>query len=82
LKKILKGLGVSSGIVQGKVRIVQGAKDEPLFLEGEILVTKLTDPTMVMMMNNAAAIICDIGGMTSHPSILSRELGMTFLVRF
>lgn len=34
----------------------------------------------VAMMNKAAAIICDIGGMTSHPSILSRELGIPCVV--
>ncbi len=80
MKKILKGLGTSPGRAQGKVRIVQGPKDEDRFLEGEILVTRITDPTMVLMMNRAAAIVCDIGGMTSHPSILSREMGIPCVV--
>ncbi len=78
--KLLKGLGTSAGKATGKVRIVSGAKDGPRFKEGEVLVTTITDPTMVMMMNKAAAIVCDIGGMTSHPSILSRELGIPCVV--
>ncbi|MBI5035750.1 hypothetical protein HZC09_00250 [Candidatus Micrarchaeota archaeon] len=76
----LRGLGTSPGKAKGKVRIVSGPKDEALFGEGEVLVAKITDPTMVMMMNRACAIVCDIGGMTSHPSILSRELGIPCVV--
>lgn len=40
----------------------------------------MTDPTMVPMMMKAAGIICEIGGMTSHPSIVSRELGIPCIV--
>ena len=50
------------------------------FKEGNVLVTKITDPTMVMIMNEASAIVCDIGGITSHPSIISRELGIPCVV--
>lgn len=77
---ILKGLGTSPGVAQGKVRIVSGIGEASNFAEGEILVTRITDPTMVMMMNRAAAIVCDIGGITSHPSIISRELGIPCVV--
>lgn len=79
-KVILKGLAVSAGKASGKVRIVKSAQDSRVFQEGEILVTKITDPTMVMMMNKASAIVCDIGGMTSHPSIIARELGIPCVV--
>lgn len=79
-KLILKGLGVSPGIIQGKVKIIKPSKKYPPFKEGDILVTKITDPTMVMMMAKAGAIVCDIGGMTSHPSIVSREMGIPCVV--
>ncbi|MBV9349564.1 MAG: hypothetical protein JO026_02335 [Patescibacteria group bacterium] len=78
--KILQGLGVSAGVATGSIRQVKGAEDGARFKEGEILVTKITDPTMVIMMNKAAGIVCDIGGMTSHPSIISRELGIPCIV--
>lgn len=80
MKKILQGLGVSPGKVQAKIRHVQSFKEYTSFQEGEILVTKITDPTMVPMMNKAGGIICDIGGLTSHPSIVSRELGIPCIV--
>ena len=78
-KKILRGIGVSPGIATGKVRIVQPG-EHPEFSGGEILVTRLTDPTMVQMMSKAAGIICEIGGMMSHPSIVSREMGISCIV--
>lgn len=80
MKKISKGLGVSSGIALGKVKIIKSMKRFPEFNEGDILVAKITDPTMVMLMSKAGAIICDIGGMTSHPSIVSREMGIPCVV--
>ena len=76
----LKGLGVSAGKARGIVRVVKAGEHDDSFNEGEILVTEITDPTMVLMMNQASGIICDIGGMTSHPSILSRELGIPCVV--
>lgn len=72
---ILKGLAVSEGQAQGIAKVVLPNKKNSLFKEGEILVTTITDPTMVSVMVKAAAIICDIGGLTSHPAILSREMG-------
>lgn len=75
---ILRGLAVSSGVAEGVVKIVRGMEDSTHFKEGDVLVTKITDPTMVIMMNDACAVVCDIGGITSHPSILSRELGIPY----
>lgn len=80
MKIIAKGLGVSKGTVQGKVKIIRDFADHASFEEGDILVTHLTDPTMVPSMNKAAGIICNIGGLTSHPSIISRELGIPCIV--
>ena len=50
------------------------------FKKGEILVTEITDPTMVILMAKANAIICNIGGITSHPAIVSREMGIPCVV--
>jgi pyruvate,water dikinase len=76
----LKGLGASSGIAEGTVRILIPGDPLTGFQEGEILVTRLTDPTMVHAMVKAAAIITEIGGITSHPAILSREMGIPCVV--
>ncbi len=78
--KILQGLGVSRGTVTGIVRIIKKGEGNTSFQQGDILVTHLTDPTMVPLMSKAGGIICEIGGMTSHPSIVSRELGIPCIV--
>ena len=79
-KMILKGLGASSGKAQGKVRIVCNASDTNKFQKGEVLVAKMTDPTMVIMMAKAAAIVTDTGGVTCHAAIVSREMGIPCVV--
>lgn len=79
-KIILKGIAASSGIVEGIVKIVKGIEDISSFKEGDILVAEMTEPSMVIMMNKAVAIITDKGGLTSHPAIVSRELGIPCVV--
>lgn len=77
---IAKGLGVSQGKALGRVNIITNMDEHSKFKEGDILVTRMTNPGMVMLMEKAAAIICDIGGMTSHSAILSREMGIPCIV--
>lgn len=79
-KSILKGIGASSGVVSGLARVVLPGVRSTNFEEGDILVTTITDPTMVTLMTRAAAIVTDIGGITSHPAILSREMGIPCVV--
>jgi len=79
-KLLLKGIAANGGTVQGKAKLFFPGDDSSSFAEGDILVTTLTDPTMVTAMVRAAAIVTDIGGMTSHPAILSREMGIPCVV--
>lgn len=80
MKFLLNGLAASSGMARGTVRVVLPGESLGNFCEGEILVTTITDPTMVSAMIKAAAIVTDIGGITSHPAILSREMGVPCVV--
>ncbi len=80
MKQILKGMGVSQGKINGRVKLIESDKDSHKFNEGDILVTHLTDPTMVTMMGKAGGIICNVGGLTSHPSVVSREMGIPCIV--
>ncbi|NQV13185.1 MAG: hypothetical protein HQ530_02680 [Parcubacteria group bacterium] len=79
-KLLLKGIPASQGIARGKAKIIKGSQDSNKFNRGDILVTKITDPTMVALIAQAGAIVCDIGGIVSHPSIVSRELGIPCVV--
>jgi pyruvate, water dikinase len=77
---ILTGIGVSRGTARGKVKIISSINDHEKFDAGDILVVNITDPTMVTLMAKSGAIVCNIGSITSHPSIVSRELGVPCVV--
>lgn len=77
---ILSGMAASPGIVSGKVKIVHELKDLPKISTGDILVTEMTNPDMVVTMQKCAGIITDEGGMTAHASIVSREMGIPCVV--
>lgn len=77
---IIEGLSASPGIVKGKVRIIAGPEEIGKIEEGDIMVTKTTNPDYVPIMRKAKAIITDSGGRTSHAAIVSRELGIPCIV--
>ena len=77
---LLKGIGASKGTVQGRAQLFSAGDSASSFQEGDILVAPITDPTMANAMVKAAAIVTDIGGITSHPAILSREMGIPCVV--
>lgn len=76
----LTGMAASPGVAEGIVRLFSSGDSTESFNEGDILVTVLTDPTMVQAMIRAAAIVTDAGGITSHPAIISREMGIPCVV--
>jgi phosphohistidine swiveling domain-containing protein len=58
----------------GMVRIVNTPKDMKKFRKGEILVTPMTNPQFLPVMEKAKAIITDDGGMLCHAAIVAREM--------
>ena len=77
---ILEGLNASPGVASGPVRIIKNVSEINKVQEGDILVTKMTDPDYVVAMKKATAIVTDEGGITSHAAIVSRELGIPAVV--
>ncbi len=79
---IVRGLPASPGVGAGVAKVIfdPHGKEAQEFKEGEILVTKMTDPDWVPLMKKSAAIVTDEGGMTSHAAIVSRELGIPCIV--
>lgn len=77
---ILTGLAASPGIASGKIRIVKTLSDLEKIKTGDILVTKMTNPDMVVSMQKSAAIVTDEGGLTAHAAIVSREMGIPAIV--
>src|SRR3989344_367227 len=77
---ILEGLNASPGIASGVVRLVKDISEITKIQEGDILVTRMTDPDYVVAMKKASAIVTDEGGITAHAAIVSRELGIPCVV--
>ncbi len=77
---ILKGLAASPGIGVGKVKIVHRVEDLKKVIQGDILVTEMTNPDMVVTMQRSSAIVTDEGGLTAHAAIVSREMGIPAVV--
>lgn len=77
---ILEGLAASPGIAVGKVKIINDLKDLDKIITGDILVTEMTNPDMVVSMQKSAGIITDEGGLTAHAAIVSREMGIPCIV--
>ena len=77
---ILSGLAASPGIAFGKVKIVEDSEDLKKINQGDILVTTMTNPDMVVTMQKSAGIVTDEGGLTAHAAIVSREMGIACIV--
>lgn len=73
-KETLQGRSACAGKVSGQVHIVTNASQIGKFKAGEILVAPFTTVAYVPIMRKAKAVLTEIGGLTSHAAIVSREL--------
>lgn len=74
------GAAIGDSIARGQACVIRDAKDIESFVDGSVLVTRMTDPDWVPVMKRAAGIVTDHGGPTSHAAIVSRELGVPAVV--
>jgi excisionase family DNA binding protein len=79
---ILRGLPASPGKARGRCFVIH---HQTLNLinsvkNGDIIVSDTTTPEMTSLIGKAAAIITDLGGVTSHAAIVCRELKIPAVV--
>jgi len=77
---LLSGLAASPGVASGTVKIIYSLDELSKVKKGNVLVTKMTNPDMVVAMARSSAIVTDEGGITSHAAIISREMGIPAVV--
>jgi pyruvate,water dikinase len=75
----LLGNPVSSGVIDGVVRVIRDPQREML-LPDEILVAEFTDPGWTPLFINAAGLILEVGGALTHGAVVAREYGIPAVV--
>jgi len=76
----LKGQTAVPGQARGEVVIINSPKEQEKMKAGNILVSEMTIPEIVTSMKKASAIVTDMGGITCHAAIVSRELGIPCII--
>ncbi|MEL7565641.1 MAG: phosphoenolpyruvate synthase [Dehalobacterium sp.] len=75
----LAGLAVSTGIVEGRARVVENLEDAHIEKE-DILVTTFTDPSWTPIFVTISGLVTEAGGMMSHGAVITREYGLPAVV--
>ncbi|HLV09101.1 MAG TPA: phosphoenolpyruvate synthase [Halanaerobiales bacterium] len=73
------GLAVSSGIIEGRARVILNMEDAELE-EGDILVTYFTDPSWTSLFLSIKGLITEVGGLMTHGAVIAREYGLPAVV--
>ncbi|NQU98809.1 hypothetical protein HQ533_05040 [Candidatus Woesearchaeota archaeon] len=78
--KEIKGIPACEGKAKGIVKIFSVPENMDKMNEGDVLVSPMTTPDFIPMMKKASAIVTDVGGLLSHPAIVSREMNIPCIV--
>ncbi|SFQ25270.1 phosphoenolpyruvate synthase [Parafilimonas terrae] len=73
------GLAVSSGIIEGRARVILNMKDAAME-EGDILVTSFTDPGWTPLFVSIKGLVTEVGGLMTHGAVIAREYGLPAVV--
>ena len=83
-QEMLKGTVVSipgsERYVKGRAVVLDSSEYAGRIEKDSILVAAMTSPDYIFAMKQAKGIITDVGGMTSHAAVVSREIGKPCIV--
>jgi pyruvate,water dikinase len=77
---ILRGHPGSAGTVRGPARVVRSLPETDRVRAGDVLVAVTTMPAWTPLFATVAAVVTDVGGVTSHCAIVAREYGIPAVV--
>ncbi|WP_437670570.1 rifamycin-inactivating phosphotransferase [Sorangium sp. So ce131] len=73
------GLPVSSGVVEGRARVLLDMADADLEA-GDILVTTFTDPSWTPLFVSIKGLVTEVGSLMTHGAVIAREYGLPAVV--
>ncbi len=76
----LEGDCASPGKVRGVVVIINTPAENKKIEKADVLVSSMTNPELMPAIRKAKAIVTDIGGLTCHAAIVSREFGIPCII--
>lgn len=76
----VKGSCACPGDATGRVILLADARELGRVQAGDVIVSYSTNPSMVPAMRRAAAIVTEMGGISSHAAIVSREFNIPCIV--
>ncbi|ACV63506.1 pyruvate phosphate dikinase PEP/pyruvate- binding [Desulfofarcimen acetoxidans DSM 771] len=75
----LPGIPVSTGIIEGRARVVLKMADA-IIEDGDILVTTFTDPSWTPLFVSVKGLVTEVGGLMTHGAVIAREYGLPAVV--
>ncbi|WP_257350996.1 phosphoenolpyruvate synthase [Pseudalkalibacillus decolorationis] len=75
----IAGLPVSSGVIEGRARVILNMEDADLG-DGGILVTAFTDPSWTPLFVSIKGLVTEVGGLMTHGAVIAREYGLPAVV--
>jgi len=75
----LVGLAVSSGVIEGRARVILNMEEANLEA-GDILVTTFTDPSWTPLFVSIKGLVTEVGGLMTHGAVIAREYGLPAVV--
>lgn len=75
----LPGIPVSSGVIEGRARVVLKMADAAIE-DGDILVTTFTDPSWTPLFVSVKGLVTEVGGLMTHGAVIAREYGLPAVV--
>lgn len=71
----MEGIAGSPGQCEGTARVISSLEQASRIQNGDILVTRFTDPGWTTYFSHLAGVITETGGVLSHAAVIARECG-------
>ena len=76
----LRGTGASGGTASGPAAVLDDVRDAARLHDGDVLVTRQTDPGWAPVFGLVSGLVIERGGLLSHGAIVAREFGLPCVV--